>query len=45
MEHQQEQIQYLRNRIEKQDERLSNLQKSIEHRNYIEAKKTINKNE
>jgi hypothetical protein len=45
VEHQQEQIQYLRNRIEKQDEILSNLQKSIEQRNYIEAKKTINKNE
>jgi len=38
VEHQQEQIQYLRNRIEKQDIALNNLFKSIEQRNFIEAK-------
>ncbi len=39
VEHQQEQIQYLRNRIELQDAALTNLIKTIEQRNYIEAKK------
>lgn len=39
VEYQQEQIQYLRNRIEKQDAALTNLFKTIEQRNYIEAKK------
>jgi hypothetical protein len=38
VEYQQEQIQYLRNRIEKQDIALNNLFKSIEQRNFIEAK-------
>ena len=38
VEYQQEQIQYLRKRVEKQDEILTNLFKTIEQRNYIEAK-------
>jgi len=38
VEHQEEQIQYLRKRVEKQDEILTNLFKNIEQRNYIEAK-------
>jgi hypothetical protein len=38
VEYQQEQIQYLRQRVEKQDEILTNLFKTIEQRNYIEAK-------
>lgn len=38
VEHQEEQIQYLRKRVERQDEILTNLFKTIEQRNYIEAK-------
>ena len=38
VEHQQEQIQYLRKRVERQDEILTNLFKNIERRDYIEAK-------
>lgn len=36
-EHQEEQIQYLRNRISKQDEALISIAKQVEQRNYIEA--------
>jgi len=45
VEHQEEQIQYLRKRIEKQDEILTGLSKSIQERNLIEAveKDVINK--
>jgi len=37
VEHQQEQIQYLRKRIERQDETLTKLFQNIQERNYIEA--------
>lgn len=41
---QEEQIKYLRDRIDKQDAALSNLFKTIEQRNYIDAKKNEQKN-
>lgn len=37
-EHQEEQITYLRNRIEKQDKALISIAKQVEQRNYIEAR-------
>ena len=44
-ESQENQINYLRNRIEKQDQMLINLAKQIEQRNYIEAVKETNNKE
>ena len=38
VDHQQEQIKYLRERIAKQDEALQQLRRTIEQRNYIDAK-------